>query len=303
MNHNPLRRILLWGSFGLVVLVIAYRVLTLTLGVPTVVPEREIPTKSSQLAANSEAHFDTAQTIGEIPLPAGYQRPPATASSFAAYLRKLPLKPPGTPVYQYDGQEKLRQDVHFAVIDLDIGTRDLQQCADAIIRLRAEYLWSQDRYAEINFRFTNGFLAEYRRWRAGERIRVVGNEVTWVRQNRGTTAYADFRKYLDVVFAYAGTLSLARDMKRVTLADLAAGDAFVQGGSPGHGVMIVDLAVNESTRDTVVLLAQSYLPAQDMHLLRNPVRPALSPWYSIRDFRERIRTPEWEFEPEELRRF
>jgi hypothetical protein len=40
-------------------------------------------------------------------------------------------------VLLYNGAPKFRQDVHAAVIDIDVGTRDLQQCADATMRLRA----------------------------------------------------------------------------------------------------------------------------------------------------------------------
>jgi hypothetical protein len=81
--------------------------------------------------------------------PAGFVRVPVTAGSLGAWLRQLPLMPADAPVMLHDGRVKPRQDVHAAVIDIDIGTRDLQQCADAIMRLRAEYLWSVGRAHDV----------------------------------------------------------------------------------------------------------------------------------------------------------
>ena len=88
--------------------------------------------------------------------PVGYVREACGQSSFTAYLRQLPLLPKGSKVLLYNGKEKGNQAAAFAVVDMEIGHRDLQQCADAVIRLRAEYLWSQRRYDEIQFNFTSG---------------------------------------------------------------------------------------------------------------------------------------------------
>ena len=48
------------------------------------------------------------------------------------------------------------------------------------------------------------------------------------------------------------------------------------------------------------LLAQSYMPAQEIQILRNPV--AESPWYRAAASGP-LPTPEWPFRYEELRRF
>lgn len=47
---------------------------------------------------------------------------------------------------------------------------------------------------------------------------------------------------------------------------------------------------------------QSYMPAQDMHILRNPLNADLSPWYA-EDFGEVLQTPEWTFDASDLKRF
>lgn len=79
-------------------------------------------------------------TVEEIPLPDGYTRVNAKANSFTAFLRKLKLKKDKI-VYLYNGHLKQNQTAQFAVIDMPVGKEDLQQCADAVMRIRAEYLF------------------------------------------------------------------------------------------------------------------------------------------------------------------
>ncbi|RYY91199.1 MAG: hypothetical protein EOO11_23065, partial [Chitinophagaceae bacterium] len=110
--------------------------------------------------------------------PPGFVRKPAALGTFAAYLRSLPLKPAGARVHYYNGVEK-PANVYAAVVDLDVGKRDLQQCADAVMRLRAEWLWSAGRKDEISFRLSDGFRADFRRWRRGERIGIRNGHPYW----------------------------------------------------------------------------------------------------------------------------
>jgi len=77
--------------------------------------------------------------------PEGFSRIQTNTTSFANYLQNFPLKPHDAQVHLYNGELKYRQDVHSAVLDIDVGKRDLQQCADATMRLRAEYLYQQKR--------------------------------------------------------------------------------------------------------------------------------------------------------------
>lgn len=243
------------------------------------------------------------KTISErMAVPYGYERVPAKAHSFEAYLRNLPLKPAGAAVHLFNGELKGRQDVHAAVIDMDTGSKDLQQCADAVMRLRAEYLLAEKKYNDIHFNFTNGFTAEYAKWRAGGRISIDGNRCRWRETGRSSESYADFRKYMDLVFSYAGTLSLAKELKPVDVENLRTGDVFIQGGSPGHAIIVADVAQNIRTREKIFLLAQSYMPAQEIHILKNPGNEDLSPWYSA-SFGEILRTPEWTFSAKDLKRF
>ena len=233
--------------------------------------------------------------------PAGFRRLPAPPGEFAAWLRGLPVKPGRPGVRLHNGALKANQEAHHAVLDIDVGRRDLQQCADAAMRLRAEYLRAAGQPQQICFRFSSGAAARWSQWQAGMRPRIRGNAVTWHRGGTPDESYPAFRRYLDLVFSYAGSFSLAQEL--VPVADprrIEAGDVFIKGGFPGHAVIAVDVATDPTGR-RAVLLAQSYMPAQDIHVLRNPQTPD-NPWYVI-DGDTPLQTPEWNFAPGSLRRF
>lgn len=236
-------------------------------------------------------------------VPAGYRRVPAAPGSFAAWLRGLPLRPAGARVHLYDGREKARQDLHAAVIDIDVGRRDLQQCADAVIRLRAEYLYAAGRAGTIHFDFTSGDRADFARWARGWRPLVTGNRVAWRRSGARGAGHGALMRYLATVFAYAGTHSLARELVPVADRDeIAIGDVFVQGGFPGHAAIVVDLAEAPGRGAKLFLLAQGFMPAQELYVLRNPRAPALDPWYALTP-EPVLETPEWRFRWRQLSRF
>jgi hypothetical protein len=237
-----------------------------------------------------------------FPSPAGYARTEAGDDSFAAYLRHLPLKPHGAEVRLYDGRIKPNRSIYAAVVDLPIGRRDLHQCADAVIRLRADYLFSRQRYDDIRFRFSSGFVAGYSRWRRGERIAVSGNAARWEPGARSGDGRRSFWRYLETVFAYAGTASLARELQAVPGDDPEIGDIFIQPGHPGHAVIVVDRAVDREHGRAVFLLAQSYMPAQEIQVLQNPGDAELSPWYAA-GFGGTLVTPEWTFHAGDCMRF
>lgn len=240
-----------------------------------------------------------------IPPPSGFRRVAAPAGSFGAWLRGLPLQPGRPPVHLFDGRLKGNQDAHWAVIRIDVGARDLQQCADAVMRLRAEYLWDTGRREDIAFRFNSGDRAAWPDWRAGKRPRVQGNRVDWRQAESADGSRANFRRYLDTVFTYAGSASLEKELARVSdPSRVEIGDVFIHGGSPGHAVIVVDVAEAPGPSGPsrrAFLLAQSYMPAQEIQILKNPAA-ADSPWYEAASSGP-LPTPEWPFQFGELRRF
>ncbi len=234
--------------------------------------------------------------------PKGFTRPTASKNSYTSFLRNILLKPHGTEVLLYNGNEK-RNKVADAVLSYDVGSKDLQQCADAVMRIRAEYLFSQKKYKEIHFNFTNGFTAHYSNWKNGERILIKSNKCSWVKKTSADSSHQTFRIYLEMVYNYAGSLSLSKELKSVSaLKEIQAGDIFIIGGSPGHAVTVMDVAMNNAG-EKVFMISQSFMPAQDIHILKNMNNTSISPWYSVQDIEDVIETPEYTFYQHHLMRF
>ncbi len=225
--------------------------------------------------------------------PAGFVRAPA--EGFARWLRNLPLRPGRPPIRDRKGNV-LPRDPHLAVVDLDVLPH--QECADSAMRLRAEWLRASGRDAEVHFRFTSGDEASLEKWQKGFRPLVAGNRVTWRRSAAPDRSDTTFRAYLTTLFNYAGSASLEKETTALPLAELAIGDLFVQGGFPGHVVVVVDVAEHPMTHERVFLLAQGFMPAQDFHVVRGP----RDGWFPL-DFGATLVTPDWTFRRDHLRRF
>lgn len=229
---------------------------------------------------NGKQELTSIKLVKDIALPTGYKRMSSSKTSFAYYLQQLPIKKRNT-VFLYNGHPKANQQAQYAVLDISVGEKDLQQCADAVMRLRAEYFYNQKKYAEISF--VTG-------------ARKVLNYAGWLQGKQDTRR--EFDKYLNYVFSYCGTASLPYSLHRKEMADMQIGDVFLKPGAPGHAVIVMDMAQNERG-DKVYLLAQSYMPAQDIHVLKNPMDNAFSPWYQLNDHKA-IETPEWTFYSDQL---
>jgi len=247
------------------------------------------------------ASYDEADSIkSRIAPPEGYKRTAEEPGSFAEWLRSLPLKPGKPPVYLYNKKLKADQSAHYAVVDIGCGTRDLQQCADAVMRLRAEYLFARGEIKSISFMLSDGKLTPFTGW-LKERLIKSGRPAGETEILKAAT-YENFQKYMIYIFSYAGTYSLSKSLKKVKSAkEIRCGDVFVKGGFPGHAVIVADTAANEKG-EKVFLLLQSYMPAQDVHVLNNPAGGNLHPWYGA-DFGETLGTPEWDFTKDQLMRF
>lgn len=234
--------------------------------------------------------------------PAGSRRVAVAAGSWGKWLRWLPLRPAGNKARLYDGRPKNRQDVVAAVVDIDVPPQDLQQCADAVIRLRAEYVFSHDPN-KVHFHLTTGYDFWFSDFVAGRTFRVANEEVLPGTRPAEAPTHAALARYLVPTFGYAGTLSLSRELRPVPLPQVQPGDVLIHGGAPGHAVLVLDVAENPASHQKYVLLAQSYMPAQSIHVLRNIDALALGAWFAVPGPLAAFDTPEWTFARAELKRF
>ena len=234
-------------------------------------------------------------------VPTDFKRSNTNSTSFAYFLQNLPLKKAGSHVKLYTGIYKSHE-VYDAVIDLPIGTKDLHQCADAVMRLRADYLYNQKKNSEIHFNFTNGFRVDFSKWILGFRIKIKGNKAFWSKTAAPASDYKSYWEYMETVFQYAGTASLEKELKPQNLEDLQIGDVFIKGNFPGHAVIVIDKAINSKTKKIVFMLAQSYMPAQDLQVLKNMKNKSISPWFEL-NIDSNLETPEWTFSYLQIKSF
>ena len=261
--------------------------------------ERTVPKENNDKALINKEGVTVKIRINT---PNGFERIEVQNNSFAFYLRNLPLKKYGTKVRYYNGNIKENYNVYMAVVDKKIGNKNLHQCADAIMHLRADFLYRRKQYNNIHFNFTNGMNVKYSEWIKGKRVVIKGNKSYWVQSRKASNTDKDFWNYMEKIFAYAGTYSLSKELKPVELENMEIGDIFIKGGFPGHGVIVVDMCFNKETGEKLFVLAQSYMPAQEIQILQNPNNKQISPWCSL-SFEGQLYTPEWTFNKADLKRF
>lgn len=224
------------------------------------------------------------KTIGDISAPAGFERVAVPEGSFGAFVRGFPLKGRGAHMEYYDGSLAYFQYMGYAVLDLPMLS-NIEQCADAVMRMRAEYLWSAGRYADIHFKAFSGKTMRY----------------------GGGADREKFEAYLRKVYDVSNTSTLRHELRGKPLGDMVPGDVFVYeahgGRSVGHAVLVADVAVDRRTGRKAVMLAQSSTPALTMHVVRNVLNPFRSPWVILDGDSEGISISHMSFKADDLREF
>lgn len=225
---------------------------------------------------------DSLTIKSRVNLPKGYSRVNYPKGTFEDYLCNYKLKAFGSKIINYDDTEYFWQQGHIGVLEIPVPKNGLQQCADALIRIRSEYLWDNNRKGEIGFKFTSGHYCSWEKYAEGYRPKIKGNKVSFHKTASANHSKENFYKYLNLIYMYSGTLSLYNELEQITeVKNLKIGDMLIRGGSPGHIVMIADEAKNKNG-DKLFLLFQGNTPAQSVHLVKNLEDDEISPWYDLK---------------------
>lgn len=222
------------------------------------------------------------KTVGEISPPRGFERVAVEDGSFGEYLRSIPLQKRGAHIRYFNGKIAYGQYFGYAVLDVPMLS-NIEQCADAVMRMRAEYLWTNRQFEQIHFHTVSGMDQKY----SGGADRVM------------------FENYLRMVFDCSNTKSLRREMKPKSVYNMAPGDVFVYEspgpGRYGHAVLVIDVALNNRTGQTAIMLAQSSTPALTMHIIRDILHPITSPWVILDETSDSVAISGIQFGKDDLR--
>jgi len=263
---------------GLLILILLTAFIVLAFQIQPI--NKVVDTVSNYIETPSLVNKDSLTIKSRVNVPVGYKRVVYKKESFQDYLRNYKLKPFESKIINYDDSEYFWQGGHIGILEIPVPKNGLQQCADALIRIRSEYLWEHNRNDEIGFKFTSGHYCSWKKYAEGYRPKINGNKVTFHKTANSDNSKENFYKYLNLIYMYSGTLSLYNELKSVNAKDLKIGDMLIKGGSPGHIVMICDEVINEKG-EKLFLLFQGNTPAQSVHLVKNLEDGNNSPWYQL----------------------
>lgn len=258
---------------------------------------------ASYVAPPSSLIYKEGRTIKtRIKVPEGFKRILPEEQTFSHYIQNYPLKEASAEVINYDRNPYIFQQGHVGVLEVPVPSNGLQQCADALIRIRSEYLWATNRKEEIGFKFTSGHYCSWTKYAQGYRPKINGNNVTFSKTATPNDSKENFYKYLNLIYTYAGTYSLSQELKKIlNLSEVKIGDLLIYPGFPGHVMMVGDIIENLDGERRFAFF-QGNTPAQSVHIIKNISDTGMNPWYDLKD-KTSLDTPIYTFSSFEMVRF
>lgn len=205
-------------------------------------------------------------------------------NEFASFINHLPLKSDKLKARLYDGTEKLNEYVYVGVLDLPQPKNNVQYNGNAILRLRAEFLYKTKQFDKINFKTSS-------RQELKSFLEFAGDDLSSKK----------FNEYLEYLLYNVNPSHLHHHLISVPLKEMQIGDVLIQRSqSRGHAAIVMDMA-SDNNGNKLFLLAHAFYPGQDIYIASNLENDVINPWYPLKD--GPIVTPEWRFMPNDLMRF
>lgn len=206
--------------------------------------------------------FYPQQRVIDILPPKGYSIIKYEQGSYAFYIQNLNLKSDKT-VLTYQKKDISSSYNVFHVIDMPLLFKsDLEQCADYVMRLWAEY-------HKENKILNKLYLFDY-----------TGKKKLYY-----DASYGSFNNYLLKIFNYSNSYSLKAGCKVIDVKVLRPGDMIVQNnnGGIGHVSIILNIASNKNN-EKLYLVGYSFMPAQEIHIEKAVDQFGVDGWFTIEGY-------------------
>jgi hypothetical protein len=199
--------------------------------------------------------------------PKGYTRIAAKGSSIGHWLRMLPLSAEGTLVQDVNGRATLVASAGYAaaVVDIDMHA---EESADALLRLHAEWRFSQGNAGGISYVSNSGRPLPFSRWLSGGRIVMKKRGWDWSPSASPVSqqTYGELRNFLDAAYQWVDPRALAIQGRTLGADDVEPGDYFVHAGKDPTLVIVLDVAKNASG-EPALLLGHVAAPHQNLYVM------------------------------------
>lgn len=199
--------------------------------------------------------------------PQDFTRVAAKPGSIGHWLRMLPLAAEGTAVQDANGKATLVASAGHAaaVIDIDMHA---EESADALLRLHAEWRFSQGEADRIAYLSNSGRPLPFSRWLSGGRIVMKKRGWDWSPSASPASqqTYGDLRNFLDAAYQWVDPRALAIQGRTLGADDVESGDYFVHAGKDPTLVIVLDVAKN-ANGDPALLLGHVAAPHQNLYVM------------------------------------
>lgn len=242
---------------------------------------------ASEYAGLARSAGPSGSIIERFAPPDGYARVPVAADSYKEWLRQLPLLPDTTPARDWTGRLVFAPHEIGGVLDWRLLGAE-EQCADIVMRLLAEYAWTDDPSSIPAFRSLSGQEMVWARWLSGRYgTNTAQTAIVHTPGARREPSRRELDAYLRFVMTYANTASLARDWPEVAPADLAIGDVVIQphctGQGMGHLSVVVD-ACRDADGHQLYLFVDGFTPARDPVVRQRLAGDRSSVWMTLAEY-------------------